>query len=115
MGMDMITEAHADIKETSFIKNKYPELLKKSYKDLPPCLIDLEKQYRKGVRKFKKMGAEKGYLGSPAKATTEFGKIHLEEGAEVLVDSALKLYRGEKLPEMSKRIRNIIKFLVRLD
>lgn len=115
MGVDMETESHADIKETSFIKHKYPELLRDCYKDLSPCIVDIRKFFKRGIRKLKKMGAEKGYLGSPAEATSELGQIHLEEGAEILVDSAEKLYKGEELPQMSKEIRFALKFLVRLN
>lgn len=61
-----------------------------------------------------KMGAEKGYLGSSAEATSELGEIHLEEGAEILMDSTEKLYKDEELPQMSKEMRFVLRFLVRL-
>ena len=114
MGVDMERESHADIKETSFIKYKYPELLRDCYKDLSPCIVDIRKFFKRGVRKLRKMGAERGYLGSPAKATSELGQIHLEEGAEILVDSTEKLYKGEELPQMSKEIRFALRFFIRL-
>ena len=41
--------------------------------------------------------------------------MHLEEGAEILVDSTEKLYKGEELPQMSKEIRFALRFFIRLN
>lgn len=109
--IDMSQQAHAEFEETSFIKYKYPELLKDSYRSLPPVYIDLVKHYLIGQRTIKKMGAARGYVGSPSKATAEYGKSYLEEKSRLLADSALKLYHGENLPQLSLKIRLALKLL----
>jgi creatinine amidohydrolase len=115
MGVDMEQETHADIKETAFIKYKYKELLNNRYSSLPPFTIKVDEFIRKGIKQFKKMGAKDGYIGTPAKATEKLGRIYLESNADILANTALKLYRNEPLPEMSKQMRFVLKFIVRLD
>ncbi|MCP4135360.1 MAG: creatininase family protein [bacterium] len=114
-GVDLQTEYHADVKETSFIQYKYPHLLKNGYEKIKPCCLDIEKLYKEGKKTFMKMGADEGYIGSPAKSEEEMGKIHLEVAAEILANTALKLYNGEKLPEMVKEWKFVMKFFIRLD
>jgi creatinine amidohydrolase len=111
----MEKEIHADVRETSFIQYRYPELLRESYKSLPPIHVNIEENFRKGVKTFKRMGAEKGYIGTPAQASAEYGKQHLEGGADIIANSALKLYHGERLPEIGKDMLLTMKFFVRLD
>ncbi len=109
------TEIHADIKETSYIKYKYPELLKDCYKDLPPCYVDIRKSFKEGNKGFKQMGAEKGYIGTPAEATLKRGKVQLEQWSSFLANSALRLYKGEQLPQINQRMRSVFKYHVKLD
>ncbi|MFZ7110122.1 MAG: creatininase family protein [Desulfatiglandales bacterium] len=115
MGLDMNREVHADVKETSFIRYRYPKLVQEEAKDLPPVLIGVEKGFREGLKTFKAMGADEGYIGSPAMATEDLGRLHLEEGAGLTADLALKLHRGEVLPEISDQMKNFFRNRVRLD
>jgi len=108
MGLKASKEVHADATETSFIKYHYPHLLKEIYKHLPSVWVDIGACALKGITTFKAMGADQGYIGSPAKATEELGRMHLEEVAELTAELALKLYRNEPLPEMTKEMMAVI-------
>ena len=109
------TEVHADVRETSFIAYRYPDLLKGNYLTLPPVRVDIAQCFRKGIRTLKRMGAALGYIGSPALATVAQGKQHLEGGAEILASATLKLMRGETLPQIPKEMQFVLKHFVRLD
>jgi creatinine amidohydrolase len=115
MGLDMKREIHADVRETSFIRYRYPALIKGDVTQLPPVLIDIDEAFRKGCSTFKEMGAQEGYLGTPSKSTEEYGRLHLEEGARLTADLALKLLKGEQLPEMNAKMKYILDAHVTLD
>jgi creatinine amidohydrolase len=115
MGLDMKREIHADVRETSFVKYRYPHLIKGDIAQLPPVLIDIDDAFRKGYSTFKTMGAEEGYLGTPSKSTEEYGRLHLEEGARLTAALALKLLKGEQLPEMNARMKSVLDSHVTLD
>lgn len=114
-GLERKYETHADVVETSHMLYRYPRLVKETYKSLKPFKVDISQQMRKGNRTFKKMGSQQGHLGSPALADAELGRIHLEDGGRLLAECAFKLHRGEPLPQMGRFMRNIIRFLIRLD
>lgn len=101
-------EIHADVKETSFIMYKYPELLRKNYKELNPVYIDIENEIRMGKKYFEEMGAIQGYIGSPAKANLKYGEYHLKTGAKHVADLCMKLYRGEEIPQISHRMQYVL-------
>lgn len=115
MGLDMKQEIHADVKETSFIRYRYPHLLKGDVDQLPPVFIDIGEGLRNGHSTFKEMGVQAGYIGNPSKSTADYGRIYLEEGARLIADLALKLIRGEKLPEMSDKMKSVFDLHVTLD
>lgn len=115
MGLDMKREIHADVRETSFVKYRYPDLIKGDVAQLPPVLIDIDDAIRKGCSTFKEMGAQQGYLGTPSKSTEEYGRLHLEEGARLTADLALKLLNGEQLPEMNEKMKYMLDAHVTLD
>jgi creatinine amidohydrolase len=110
MGLDENQELHADVKETSFIKYHYPELLRSNFIDLPPVLLDIKECLRQGYTTFRQMGADMAYMGSPAASTEELGGLHLEEYGQLTAELALKLINGHTLPEIHPKI---IKFLER--
>ncbi len=111
--VDLDKEAHAEFEETSFISYRFPELLKVSYRDLPPVYVNLVRQYLRGRTTFKKMGASQGYIGTPSRADPEYGKIYLSEKSRLVADSALKLFRGQDLPHIGFKYRLAMK-VVRL-
>jgi creatinine amidohydrolase len=113
-GLDLAREMHADMEETSFIKFKHPELLRELYKDLPSVhLRGLAIRYVMGMNTLRKMGAARGYVGSPALATSEYGREYFEARAKMIAESAMKVIGGEKLPEMSLEMKLVLK-VVRL-
>lgn len=114
MGLSMKTEIHADVRETSFIKYSYPNLIKQNPEELPPVRIDIREGLQKGFSTFKAMGASQGYIGTPALASVELGKIHLEEQARITADMILQLISGQPLPEMSPGILRYLKENVQL-
>jgi creatinine amidohydrolase len=114
MGLSMKTEIHADVRETSFIKYKYPHLIKHNLEQLPPVRIDIREGLQKGLTTFKTMGASQGYIGTPSLASAALGKIHLEEQAQITADMIKQLISGQPLPEMSPGILKYLKENVKL-
>ncbi|MBN2126268.1 MAG: creatininase family protein [Deltaproteobacteria bacterium] len=115
MGLDPQKEVHADVRETAFVSVHYPSLLRAEGEEIPPVKIDVEKGMREGLKTFRAMGAEQGYLGSPSMAIRELGRLHLEEGAGLTADLALRLIRGEALPEINDRMKHALDKHIRLD
>jgi creatinine amidohydrolase len=115
MGLDMDREVHADVRETAYIRYRYPELYKPQSAPLPPVLIDVEAGIRKGLQTFKQMGAKLGYLGTPEAATEELGRLHLEENARLAADLAVKLVRDEELPQIPPKLKTFFDKHVQLD
>ena len=113
-GLNLDREMHADMEETSLIKFRHPELLRELYKDLPSVhLKGLALRYAIGMNTLRKMGAARGYVGSPALATSEYGKEYFEARAKMIAETAIKMVRGEKLPEMSLGMKVVLR-VVRL-
>lgn len=115
MGLDPKEEIHADFRETAFVRVRYSSLVRGCTEEIPPVRIDVEKGIREGFRTFKEMGAEQGCLGSPSRATEELGRIHLEEGAGLTAELALRLVRGGDLPGISDRMKHVPDRHVMLD
>ncbi|TKB23254.1 creatininase family protein [Desulfopila sp. IMCC35006] len=114
LGLSMKTEVHADVRETSYIKYRYPHLLKQAPEQLSPVLINVREGIRNGLKTFKAMGAEQGYIGSPALASENLGRIHLEEQARIIAEMAIKLMAGQALPEINPHIIKYLKTVVSL-
>lgn len=108
LGLSMKTEVHADIRETSYIKYRYPRLIKRNLQELPAVRIDIREGLAKGCKTFREMGAGEGYIGTPALASAALGKIHLEEQAGIVADLIVRLLNGRPLPEMRA---GIVKYL----
>lgn len=114
-GLDMDREVHADVRETAYIRYRYPDLFKPPSAPLPPVLIDVAAGIRKGMQTFKQMGATMGYLGTPEAATEELGRLHLEENARLAADLAVKLVRDEELPQIPPKVKAFFDKQVKLD
>ncbi len=115
MGLRMQTEVHADVRETAYIKYRYPHLIKHNTDELPEVLIDVKDGFKNGWKTFKEMGAVQGYIGSPAMASPSYGQLHLEEHARMMADMALRLVNGEPLPEMDPRMKEFLKTRISLE
>lgn len=115
MGLDMSMEIHADVCETAYIRHRYPELFKPQAEPLPPVLINIKDGLRRGIKTFKQMGANMGYIGSPEAATEALGRLHLEENARHAADFAVKLLRGEAIPEIPLAVKQFFDKHVKFD
>lgn len=56
-----------------------------------------------------------GYLGTPEAATEALGRLHLEENARMAADLAMKLVRGEPLPELHPKLKTFFDKHVQMD
>jgi creatinine amidohydrolase len=115
MGVDMEKEVHAEIRETSFVLHRYPQLVKTAYQRLSPVHVDIKAEMKKGRRTFRQMGADQGYIGSPHLATESMGKLHLEEGARRIADLIVAAMRNESLPAIRPEVRHFLDNHVQLD
>jgi creatinine amidohydrolase len=115
MGLDMRFEIHADAKEAAYIRYRRPDLYKPDAAPLDPVRIDVRKGMQAGHTTFKQMGAELGYIGSPATSDTDFGRLHIEACIRQAVALALKLIRGESLPPIDPKMWAFLDKLVKLD
>ena len=67
VGFDTKKEVHAGFRETSLMKYQYPYLVDKNHKDLQNIHCNLYSPRTLG-KKFKDLGINDGYVGSPARA-----------------------------------------------
>lgn len=114
LGLNMKTEIHGDIRETSYILHSYPELMKQDYEKLKAVRVDVRQGLEEGKKTFKEMGAVDGYIGSPAYANKELGRIHIDEQAKLVAEMAAALLHGGELPEMSPSVTAYLKNRVNL-
>jgi creatinine amidohydrolase len=91
--LDMRLEIHADVKETSYILYRRPELCGRDYKQLPDRKIDLREGLRNGKTTFRQMGAASGYIGSPGRASPKIGRIYFDEFSQSVAQMAIGLLK----------------------
>ncbi|MBU1107234.1 MAG: creatininase family protein [Candidatus Riflebacteria bacterium] len=112
LGIDPANEIHGDIKETSAIMHLDPELLSEDVlKGLKPCLVNTTWEVLKGNFSFQEMGSNTGYLGSPALADPELGRVYIAEAAFALAESVNFTLAGNDLPELPLQIRMLLKMV----
>ena len=104
LGFDTSKEVHAGFRETSLMKYQYPYLVDESYKKLQSIYRDLY-SLRVFGKTFKQLGLKDGYVGSPAKADTDYGRWFFNETVDIYVRSALDLYVGKELPDLPKSVK----------
>ncbi|MCD6448367.1 MAG: creatininase family protein [Thermoplasmata archaeon] len=90
---DIEGEIHADMKETSLALYLFPENVR-DYK-----IEDVKIRFNlfNSLRKFKDLGAEEAYVGSPSKANVAYGQHLFKKIVEKCVEAAFKLRKGEKI------------------
>ena len=104
LGFDTQKEVHGCFRETSLMKYQYPYLVDESYKNLQSIYIDLSSPRVIG-KTFKELGIKDGYVGSPARADTDYGRWFFQETVNLFVRSALDLYEGKPLPGLPSKIK----------
>ena len=110
LGFDTKREIHAGFRETSLMKYQYPYLVDESYKNLQSIYRDLYSPKVIG-KKFKDLGLKEGYVGSPARADSDYGRWYFQEAVNAIVESTVKLYEGKELPDLPQSIKRIMKAL----
>ena len=110
LGFDTSKEVHAGFRETSLMKYQYPYLLDESYKELQSIYRNLNSP-KILIKKFKELGLKNGYVGSPARADTDYGRWFYGETVKTYVKAAKDLYNNKKLSELPKDIKNKMNLL----
>ncbi len=110
VGFDTKKEVHAGFRETSLMKYQYPYLVDESYKKLQSIYKDLYSPRCLG-KTFKDIGIEEGYIGSPARADSNYGRWYFQETVNTYVERAIDLIEGKELPKLPKRARMLMKSL----
>jgi creatinine amidohydrolase len=105
------TEIHADVRETSFMLHRHPQLVHPCYRELPPVRIRIAEELQQGHIYFDEMGAAEGYMGSPAQATAALGAAHLEAGARAIADLARRLVRNEDIVQIGPHMERVLRHL----
>jgi len=110
LGFDTTKEVHAGFRETSLMKYQYPYLVDPSYKELQSIYKDLYSPKVLG-KTFQELGLPDGYIGSPARADSDYGRWLFQDTVDLYVRSALGLMQGTPLPTLPKSTKRIMKSL----
>ena len=110
VGFDTKKEMHGGFRETSLMKYQYPYLVDESYKKLQNIHRDLYSPRFIG-KTFIDIGIKDGYVGSPARADSDYGRWYFQETVDTYVQSAIDLIEGKELPQLPKNIKMIMKSL----
>jgi creatinine amidohydrolase len=93
--IDFKKEIHADIKETSLMMYLLPRVVKSEIlSSLPPFLANPAAEFLKLNFTFKSMGAEAGYIGSPARSSIFLGELIFKQLRTCLLNSSKNLAAG---------------------
>ena len=108
VGFDTKKEVHACFRETSLMNYQYPYLVDPSYKNLQSIYRDLYSPRVLG-KTFKDIGINEGYVGSPARADSDYGRWYFQQIVETYAQATLDLLDGKKSPELPKKIQMLIR------
>ncbi|GAA0081911.1 creatininase family protein [Clostridium sporogenes] len=110
--LNMEREIHADVRETSFMLFKHPELVKECYSNLEPVYMNMKEFIKSGERCWRECGMEEGYIGSPAKGNKEKGKVQFEDMIKNTVELIFKFLQYGYVPELSKEIKIAMNYMI---
>ncbi len=110
LGFDTTREVHGGFRETSLMKYQYPYLVDESYKNLQSIYRDLNSIGVYG-KTFKELGLKDGYIGSPSRADTDYGRWFFNEIVDIIVEEACKLYDGKPVSNLPNNIRRLMKLV----
>ena len=106
VGFDTKKEVHACFRETSLMNYQYPYLVDPSYKNLQSIYRDLYSPRVLG-KTFKDLGITEGYVGSPARADSDYGRWYFQQIVETYAQAALDMVEGKqpgKLPRQTQML-----------
>jgi len=108
VGFDTKKEIHACFRETSLMNYQYPYLVDPSYKDLQNIYRDL---YSPGVlgKTFKEIGIKEGYVGSPARADSNYGRWYFQQIVETIAQATVDMLDGKKTLELPKHTKMLMR------
>ncbi|MCX6671340.1 MAG: creatininase family protein [Euryarchaeota archaeon] len=99
VGFDTKKEVHACFRETSLMNYQYPYLVDPCYKDLQSIYRDLYSPRVFG-KTFKDIGISEGYVGSPARADSDYGRWYFQQIVDTYTQATLDMIEGKKPPEL---------------
>ncbi|MEM0467490.1 MAG: creatininase family protein [Candidatus Thermoplasmatota archaeon] len=108
VGFDTKKEVHACFRETSLMKYQYPYLVDESYKNLQNIYRDLYSPRFIG-KTFKEIGITEGYIGSPARADSDYGRWYFQQIVDTYVNGVLDLLNGKEEKQLPKQIQILMR------
>jgi creatinine amidohydrolase len=108
VGFDTKKEVHGCFRETSLMNYQYPYLVDPSYKNLQNIYRDLYSPRLLG-KTLKEIGITDGYVGSPARADSDYGRWYFQQIVETLAQAAVDLVDGKNLPEIPKKTQRLMR------
>ena len=110
VGFDTKKEVHAGFRETSLMKYQYPYLVDKNHKDLQNIHCNLYSPRTLG-KTFKDLGINDGYVGSPARADSNYGRWYFQETVSAFATAGMDLIDGKPLPELPRETKLMMQSL----
>jgi len=101
---DTHLEIHGCYRETSMMLYQFPYLVDPVYKTLPPVTYDVYSPKALG-KTFKTVGATEGYIGSPANATSDYGRWYYQEIVETIANATLNMLNGQPPRDLPAKTR----------
>lgn len=108
VGFDTKKEVHACFRETSLMNYQYPYLVDPSYKTLQSIYRDLYSPRVLG-KTFKDIGINEGYVGSPARADSDYGRWYFQQIVETIAQATLSMVQGKTTPELPKQTQLLMR------
>lgn len=110
VGFDTNKEVHAGFRETSLMKYQYPYLVEKEHTSLPSIHRNLNSPRTLG-KTFKDLGIKDGYVGSPARADSNYGRWFFQETVTTFANAGQDLIDGKPLPKLPRETKLLMKSL----
>jgi creatinine amidohydrolase len=110
VGFDTKKEIHACFRETSLMNYQYPYLVDPSYKDLQSIYRDVYSPRVLG-KTFKEIGITEGYIGSPARADSDYGRWYFQQIVETYAQAAIDLLEGRKPVSLPRQTQLLMRSL----
>jgi len=108
VGFDTKKEVHGCFRETSLMNYQYPYLVDPGYKNLQSIYRDLYSPRVLG-KTLKDLGINEGYIGSPARADSDYGRWYFQQIVDTLAQAAVDMMEGKKLPELPKHTQVLMR------
>jgi creatinine amidohydrolase len=108
VGFDTKKEVHGCFRETSLMNYQYPYLVDPCYKNLQSIYRDLYSPRVLG-KTLKNLGINEGYIGSPSRADSDYGRWYFQQIVDTLAQAAVDMIEGKKLLELPKHTQVLMR------